>query len=200
MFLQNCFTKFYKILQNWLSEDFQFRVSGSRHSRKHTALMAMTMARSLQMPICKPHPLYLGPFWMTAVTAASRCIAPPTLLAASSSCLMWTRACLRVFPRRHRTLAAERKLSSDTWNSQENHSLAQPSENSVRGNALEPNYQTQLSCNCHFGISIQESPYDSKCRTSIQIAILSRKCDKDRCNIIRIIHLDLFVKQKHWHK
>lgn len=61
--------------------------------------------------------VYLGPCCRTEVTAATRCVAPPTLEAAVNSSFMCTSACCLVVPRRHRTCAADRKLSHDTWKS-----------------------------------------------------------------------------------
>ena len=56
----------------------------------------------------------LGPYCRTEVTAATRCVAPPTLLAAVRSSFMWISACCRVVPLCHRDRAADRNLSQDT--------------------------------------------------------------------------------------
>lgn len=52
---------------------------------------------------------YHGPDCRTEVTAATRCVAPPTLVAAVNSSFMWISACLRVFPLLSRIVAAARK-------------------------------------------------------------------------------------------
>lgn len=79
-------------------------------------LMVSLHLRVCRIVLCIGRDLsYLGPPCSTMVTGPTRWVTPPTLTAAVSNSLMWTRACFRVLPRLHRVCAADKKLLLDTY-------------------------------------------------------------------------------------
>ena len=92
-----------------------------RHTWNNSTLgYIYTSYCSIQQDHCKKQNVtilwsHLGPCCRTEVTAATKWVAPPTLVAAVSNSFMWMRACCRVLPRLYRTRAACRKFSQDTF-------------------------------------------------------------------------------------